>query len=163
MGTCSLPGALLLDGYRRPHIWSSCLTQLSSIHPHPEKDCRIKARHISKRSPRKQPQVFLSRALSVGAHFDKLYDTKDHLCPPTYRDNELYPGGEGMPDISTPINLNLTSSEIQKLHVTMLEQRNDPELSISKLHPCLDLGLEDTYSLDQEMCDNNPTAGPWRP
>ena len=75
----------------------------------------------------------------------------------------LYPGGQGMPDISTPIDLNLASSEIQKLHVPMLEQRNDPELSISKLHPCLDLGLEDTYSLDQEMFDNNPTAGPWRP
>ena len=47
---CSLPGGHIVDAFRRPHICSYCLVQLSSIHPHAEKDCQIKLKQSASSS-----------------------------------------------------------------------------------------------------------------
>ena len=53
-GNCTLQSGHIVDSFRRPHICSYCLTQLSSIHQHPEKECRIKARQVSTHSKKDQ-------------------------------------------------------------------------------------------------------------
>ena len=54
---CSLQSGHLVDGVKRPHICSYCLTNLSLVHQHSEKDCRIKQKKTSDQKPR-QTQGF---------------------------------------------------------------------------------------------------------
>ena len=45
--SCSLQSCHMVDSVRRPHICNYCLINLSSIHTHAEKECRIKQKKTS--------------------------------------------------------------------------------------------------------------------